>query len=79
MTFQDQLDAIKWPMYEKGLQRVFNVLQRMANAALAGFTGEIGAIDLVTDLTPDVTATYPNPGTERISEKEPRNGFVAED
>lgn len=57
-TFAERLDALRPVMQEAGLQRQWRELKTFANGALAGYTGTVGAIDYVTDLTPDAVETF---------------------
>jgi hypothetical protein len=91
MTLNALLGSLKWYFAEKGLQNQFTALQAFANAAggssvtLPGAT--FGALDLAAATDVSQTPTGPlldlipgkfplkNPGTDRITNTEPTNGF----
>jgi len=90
MKLKDAIGALKWYMYEKGLERQFAFLQAFSNAGAGSgvtLTGStFGDLDLaaaadvsqtptgITGLVPG-KLTYPDPGANRSAEKSPTDGF----
>ena len=70
-TVADLFDRLRWYLHEaKAPHQVKKVLRDLESASLASYTGTVGAIDLTSDLTPDVTPIR-DPGDTRQTHTRP--------